>query len=77
VVLPAAIGGCRLNLSRGYWNGAARDVFVQSTPLSWSAWGAEILGWFFDSCERDLYGEEYHREMERYRQEFWENRGIK
>jgi hypothetical protein len=60
--------------SEGDWNGAGRDVFVEVTPLAWSKMMWETLGSFFDFCESDLYGEDYHREMEEYRKEYWKNK---
>lgn len=60
--------------AEGDLNGAARDVFIEATPLAWAKIGWQSLCSFFDSLERDLYGEEFHREMEDYRKEFWDKR---
>ncbi len=57
--------------SEGDWNGAGRDVFIEFTPLVWSKMMWESLGSFFDWCEKDLYGEEYHERMEQRRKDFW------
>ena len=67
--IPGAAQACE-----GDWNAAGRDVFVEFTPLTWSKMVWESLGSFFDSCERDLYGDKYHRQMEEYRKEYWDNK---
>lgn len=63
--------------AEGDWNAAGRDLFVEVTPLAWAKIGWQSLCSFFDSLERDLYGEEFHRQMEQYRKEFWEKRGVR
>lgn len=57
--------------SEGDFGGAGRDVLVEVTPLSWSKRLSEVLDSFYSWCEGSLYGEEYQREMNEYRKEFW------
>ena len=38
----------------GRWNDAGRDVFIEVTPLWISRLGADLLGAFFEECQREL-----------------------
>jgi len=60
--------------AKGDWNGAARDVAIEFSPLAWSKMGWEALGAFYDQCERDLYGEDYQKRMEQTRKDFWDEK---
>jgi hypothetical protein len=62
------------HVAKGDINGAAREVAIESTPVRWSVWGAKILGKLFDWIEEDVYGPEYHQEMEEYRRQYWEEK---
>jgi RHS repeat-associated protein len=60
------------NASEGNYSDAGRDAFVEFSPFAWSKMMWESLGSFFDSCERQVFGDAFHRQQEEYRREFWE-----
>lgn len=61
-------------LKEGKLNEAAREAAIEVTPFSFSKIMSDGLGSFFDWCEREIFGEEYHQKMEKSRKEFWEKR---
>lgn len=52
-------------------SGWGLDIVVDATPLSWSKMMWQTLGAFYESCERDLFGDEHVDKMNEYRDEYW------
>jgi RHS repeat-associated protein len=74
-VAIATIPGAAYASERDF-SGAGRDVVIEATPLRWAKALWQSLGSFFDSCERDVLGNDYHERMEQVRKEYWEKRGL-
>jgi hypothetical protein len=42
------------NFTEGKLLDGARDVAIEFTPFRWSRLGADLLGMFFDECQREV-----------------------
>jgi len=60
-------------MADGEFGKAAKDAAEEVTPgVSGAKFGAEIIGWFYESAHDQLHGEKAQEENRKWKKEFWD-----